>query len=339
MVQENNRRATDSGIHLKELIDVEEWQNLQDSLSVIANICLRLVDTNGVPITKPSLEPRLCKELLKTPVLKNKVCEKCLPTFLGGDSAVDKNLGFTCMADLKNFLIPLNFIDGKALGYIVFGPIILVMRKTKEEYRKEAEDLDVELDELWNALLEIRVMTYSRVQKIIELVKQVSEYVLRLAYERNKLKEEIGKVSAASALKLGKLLDSFLNLAVRVSRADTGSIMLLNEDKEELTIRSSYGLADEIVKSAKVGLGTGISGIAAKENKAFLIGESSPDKRLDIHLNRPAIASSMVVPLKMSNTVLGVINLSSLKPSSVRFNAESVQTVNKLAELTLLSIS
>lgn len=278
--QKNKNGSAGQEPLLKDLIDIGEWQKIQDSFSAIANMCIRTVDTNGLALTTPSSEPQLCK-LLKKTHLKKDICETCLPTFMGGYALVDKNLSFSCKPGLHQFLVPLRLPNDKVICYIIFGPVILVMRKSKEEYREIASPDSVQLNNLYNV---------------------------------------------------------FLDVAVQVSGADIGSVMLLDESMKELTIRSSYGLPDEVARNTKVKLGEGISGLAAKENKLLLISERPEENRIKHYLERPYIASSMVVPIKLRDRVLGVINLAALRSSSVRFDADNAKMINKLAELTTLAL-
>lgn len=100
----------------------------------------------------------------------------------------------------------------------------------------------------------------------------------------------------------------------------------------------SRGIADEIVKSARVKLGSGISGIAAKEGKPLLLDENTTDNRIRPYFSRPNISSSMVIPLKAENRLVGVMNLGALETSAVRFNKDNINLMNKLADLVTAAV-
>ena len=168
---------------LRDLIEREAWQKIQDKFSAVSGVGLRLVDAIGEFVTTYSGKPRLCAELLKESPLKNKVCgQGCLPTFLGGEAAVDRNLGFVCEATgLHNFVTPLRIDNGRALGYFIIGPVILVKPESKEDYRKRAEELCLDPEEFWSAIIEIKVMSFHGAQSLVELIKGVDEFCLKLA--------------------------------------------------------------------------------------------------------------------------------------------------------------
>jgi ligand-binding sensor protein/putative methionine-R-sulfoxide reductase with GAF domain len=314
----------------KDLIDINEWQKVQDTFSKIINVSLRTMDSEGKPLTVPTGEPRLCKELLKETPYGTDVCGPCLPTFLGGKAVIDKNLSFICPPGFHNFIAPLR-IDNKVVAYTILGPVVLVMRRTKEQYSKLAGELDVDLEKLWQEIQEIRVISFHRVQSLVELIKRVGEYILELSYDNLTGGKKVIKTASQ---KIKELLDLLLNVAMQVSGADMGSIMFLEKNKEELTIRVAEGLPDDVVIRTRVKLGEGVSGIVAKEGKSILVDENLSDNRIRKYLYRPYLKSSMVLPIQADEKVFGVLNLGALEVSSVRFNADNIEAMSKLIDLT-----
>lgn len=326
----------ESSPSLENLIHLEHWQKLQDIFSSITGLSLRTLDCNGNLLARPSGEPKLCLELLKNPQSLNESCDKCLPTFLGGKEIIDLNLSFSCHVGLHNFLVPLK-LDSKVLGYVVMGPLILVARKPREEYINTAERLSMELNHFWNLLLEIRVISFQRAQSIIEMIRVFSEYILKTAYTRITFEEQLSEIKDAQSSQVNSMLKVFLEVALQVSGADIGSIMLLKKDADELTIRVAKGIPDEIIKNVKVKLGEGISGTVARDDTPVLIDNDLKDNRIQKYLNRPYIQSSMVVPIKIENNVLGVMNLGALDISPVRFTTENLGRMSELINITTLA--
>jgi len=336
MEEKNKSNTKSQQLSLKDLIDINEWQKIQDNFSIITDLCMRTVAPKGNFITNPSKEPRLCKEVLMNSPSKEKVCGPCLPTFLGGRGVVDRNLSFSCQAGLFNFVAPLRIDTGNVLGYLIAGPVILVMRKSKEQYRNVAEELNVDLEDFWNAILEIKVVSFQGMQSLVELIKDIGEYTMKLAYQGLVRKEEV--VMARDSLKLSKLLNALLDVAFQVTGADVGSIMFFDKSNNQLTIRASRGIPEEVIQRTKVNLGEGISGIAAKERTAFLIDDEIRDNRIRPYLKRPNLSSSMVLPINVEEKIIGVINLGALKTSSVKFNGNNLQLMSKLIDLATIAL-
>ena len=323
----------DRPFSLKDLVDTKEWQRIQDSFSSLMGLGLRTLDAKGELFTLPSGEPRLCRELKQDSTIRKKFCG-CLPTFLGGKAVVDKNLGFTCGAGMQSFVVPLRN-NGWTLGYVIVGPVILVMRKPKDKYSNIAEELNLDAEDFWSALLEIKIISFQSVQSLLELIKDIGEYTIKQACICLKHGKEM--MMPIDSPKLNRMLNALLDVAFEVTGADIGSIMLKDEDKGELRIHSSKGLTNEVIKNTRVKVGEGISGIAAKEGASFVIDDNIKDNRIKRHLNRPYINSSMVIPIKVEDKVWGVINLGALKTSSVRFGVDNVHLVNRLIDLATVA--
>jgi ligand-binding sensor protein len=312
------------------LIAVKDWQKIQDTFAAIVNIRLRTVGPEGNPLTSASHQSNLCKNIITGTKYEPDICGKCLPTFLGGKAVVDKNLSYICPPGFYNFISPLK-IDHKVLAYVVIGPVILVMRRSKDAYRYLAEELGIDLDVLWKGISEIRVISFHRIQSIVELIRKVGEYILQMAYDNMMMGKDVF-VKANESFK--QVLDILLEVAIQVSGADMGSIMFLEKGGEELTIRASKNLPERVVSETRVKVGQGICGTAVKEDRPMLIDDKISDNRIKSYLSRPYLKSSMVLPIKIDDKVFGVMNLGALEVSSVRFNLDNIDSMNRIIDFT-----
>lgn len=319
-------------ISLKDLVNNKNWQEMQNSFSEISGIGIRILEENGRLFTIPSNTPRLCAEFLRNQPL-DKSADICLPTFLGGNGVVDKNLSYSCHhTGLRNFIIPLRLDENRIIGYIILGPVILIGREKKEEYNQLTEDLNISLDDLWSQLLEIKVVSLRGIKSMIKFIEDITEYAIKSTHS-NLLKE------SGHLTKLSRIFNILLDVAFEISQADIGSIMAVNEGGRDLTIHFSRGIPEEIINNTRVKFGEGISGIAAKEDRSFLINDKIADNRIKPYLRRPYIGSSMVLPIKTEDRVVGVMNLGALKGSETKFSEENIQAITKLMHLVNASIS
>jgi ligand-binding sensor protein len=326
-----------SYLDIVNLIDLKKWQQIQDNFSVVTDVGLRLVDAEGGLITKPSGQPRLCRELLKNHSSFGKACTFCLPTFLGGTGVVDKNLHFLCphSLELHNFVAPL-VLNSRVMAYYIIGPLALGNRKPKNEYEEIARESNLDLEELWSAILEIKVISFNSAQSLTELIKDLGEYTLKLSYQNRTREKE--SIMALGSPRLSKFLETLLDVAFEISGADIGSVMFLNKDTNDLTIKASKGIPDDVVKSTRVKLGSPLSGLAAAEGRSILLDTDTSDNRLTPYLKRPQINSSMIIPLKIEDDVVGVMNIGALDTSSVRFTQKNLNLMARLVDLTTLAI-
>jgi len=115
----------------------------------------------------------------------------------------------------------------------------------------------------------------------------------------------IGQV-LATPLDLGMRLDRVLEQAIDLLQADRGSIMLLDEDLEELVVRASRGL--QAWREFRVPLGEGIAGWVAEHGEPLILHDAVSDERF--RGVNPNIKSALAVPLRVEGKVIGVLNVS-----------------------------
>ncbi|MDB6053059.1 MAG: phospho-acceptor protein [Verrucomicrobiales bacterium] len=132
---------------------------------------------------------------------------------------------------------------------------------------------------------------------------------LKQRYERLQVLHQVSNV-LHSTLEPQHALELILGEAVRIMRASSGSIALINPTTGFLEIQASFGLppnADDL----KLKVGEGITGWVARHGKAARIGKVDEDPRY-IMLQR-TIRSELAVPLEVRGEVRGVINVDSLR--------------------------
>ena len=114
-----------------------------------------------------------------------------------------------------------------------------------------------------------------------------------------------------------QILDLLLEVLLKVMRAERGSIMLLDESCQELSIRSARGLKAEIIKKARVRLGSGVSGKVAASGQSIFLKGFSGGRRLNIkrdELVNPEIDTAYVAPIKLYDGTIGTVNINSFNP-------------------------
>lgn len=114
----------------------------------------------------------------------------------------------------------------------------------------------------------------------------------------------------ALSLNSQKIGHVIIDEAVKMIKADSASIMLIDEDKGLLRVLSAWGM--EYNPKTELKPGEGIAGYVFNSGKAEIINKVVSDKRFVAGANR--ICSIMCAPLKVKDKVLGVINISSEKP-------------------------
>jgi len=325
-----------NNINFKTLIGIDAWQEIQTNFSAVTQMPMRTVDLNGSALTNFSGAPQLCTEYLSGSPRLIKECTSCLPTFLGGKEITDQNLSYTCLLGLRNFVATLRIDAQTPLAYVIIGPVALINYKPKSEYAKIAQDLNLDLNELYNAITDVKLSSFNSMLSVVELIEDVGNYLIKAEYKNLVTQRE--STAVVNQDKLNQLLKVFLDVAFQVTGADAGSIMLLDKAKEELSIFASKGIEHAITKNARIKFGEGISGTVAKDRTSILINDRINNNRIRSYLTRPNLKSSMVLPLKFKEDTLGVVNLSTMRSSPVTFDANDLKIMDRLVDLVGLAL-
>lgn len=111
---------------------------------------------------------------------------------------------------------------------------------------------------------------------------------------------------------LEKVFESVTQMCVDAFDSQQTSLMIFDRDAQELVVRAVAGHAvPPTMMGAKLKLGEGIAGHAAKHGQPLLIG---PDFDVRTHtgleLRNASLTSAMVVPIILRDELVGVLNVS-----------------------------
>jgi signal transduction histidine kinase len=130
---------------------------------------------------------------------------------------------------------------------------------------------------------------------------------LRRRYERLKLLYDVSN-TLHSSLDAQEALQLIVGEAVRLTRATSGSVALLNPTSHALTIEAAHGLPDDAL-DLEMPVSIGLTGWVASHGQAVRVADVRKDKRYVAV--RPEVRSELAVPLQVNGEVRGVINVDS----------------------------
>ena len=89
--------------------------------------------------------------------------------------------------------------------------------------------------------------------------------------------EALSKVAnlIASGMYLDELLRLIVSVTAEVMNSKISSLMILDQEKKELTIRATQSVSEAYNKKANLKLGQGIAGLVASENKPIIVQDLS----------------------------------------------------------------
>ncbi len=135
-----------------------------------------------------------------------------------------------------------------------------------------------------------------------------------------------------------ELFRRMLEIAVGVTGAEGGSLMLLDEDSRELRISVAIGIEPELWPKIRVPLGEGIAGRAAADGNSLLLRGKADHHAFHIVRERLDIESAICVPLIHDARVLGVLNLHHATRADA-FSTSDLEFMEQLSALDARIIS
>jgi LytS/YehU family sensor histidine kinase len=165
---------------LKDIIDIEEFQKIQDDIACSTGIAIITVDYNGRPITKHSMCTGFCK-IMREENDSRELCEKC--DSIGGQESARIGLPYVykCYNGLIDFAVPI-ILDGQYIGALMAGQVFTEKSKSLElkkiilgkSNKKYDEKLMIEYKKLC-------VIPYKRIKSIGKMMFHISNYIVNQA--------------------------------------------------------------------------------------------------------------------------------------------------------------
>jgi len=245
---------------------------------------------------------------------------------------------------LHSFAIPVRVRDDFVIAYVVVGPVILNKRLKDSQYQAEAKENGINESELLGIMNEVRVVSQVMMISILNLLSEIIRDNIELSLHNKRVAEEkingkslpgkLDKVAEEiySSVRLDELLVTLLDVAIKMTETEGGSIMVVDDKQKDLTIKVSRGLDAKAIRNARVKIGEGIAGLAAKEKSSFVLdGQKSENNRVQKLLKRPKIKHALVMPLMDKKKVFGVLNLHTMKEENkIQENLDNLQYLSRL---------
>ena len=172
--------------------------------------------------------------------------------------------------------------------------------------------------------------------RLLEELK-LSNFILKRRLDELDALYEAGK-SIGSSTNLNDLLRQIVVLAATVTEAQVGSIMLLDEHKEFLRVAAAIGLEPDVVAQTRLPVGESIAGYVAKSGEPLVIADVESDPRFKrTNKEKYGAASMLCVPLRIKNSVLGVINMAN-KQGRTPFSEDDLRLLSTFASQAAVAV-
>lgn len=180
------------------------------------------------------------------------------------------------------------------------------------------------------------------VQSSLEKQKLRKEWVLLESRRATaSLQQQIGEMetlaelarSINSSLDQDSVLQAVVEAAVKLTNADEGSLLLLDENTGELYMRASLNFQDEFARTFRLPVEDTLAGSVLQSGQPMLLDENTPQKIKTSYL----VQSLIYVPLRIHDNVIGVLGIDN-REKKIPFRDHDVKLLSALAEFAAIAI-
>lgn len=253
----------DESMDIRKIVDLKEFQRIQDLFSRATGLAAIAVDAQGEYISKGSNFTDFCMKYTRGNAEGMIRCSRCDREGKGT---------YFCHAGLMDFAADL-IVDGEKVGAVIGGQVLPEVPDIGK-FRQIARELGINEEEYINALKKVPVRSEGMIRASAELFATVMNQWVNLVYYKkiNQTKmtvfnDESGKVQAAvkeikmktRSLKQTATMEKMLSLnasieAGRAGRAGVGFSVVAEEigrmaDESSVVYEEIHGLVDSVEHS------------------------------------------------------------------------------------------
>ena len=142
--------------------------------------------------------------------------------------------------------------------------------------------------------------------------------------------------AALAHLELDGLLAELLQRIRAILDVDTCTILLLDEQTDELVARASIGIEEEVARGVRIPVGRGFAGRVAGERRPIFLPDVDRADVLNPLLREKGVKSLLGVPLLVEGQPIGVLHVGSF--SAREFTQEEMDLLQLVADRAALAI-
>ncbi|RJP34116.1 MAG: GAF domain-containing protein [Actinobacteria bacterium] len=160
------------------------------------------------------------------------------------------------------------------------------------------------------------------------------------------LEDRIGELHAifeidkaiTSAIDLETVLQQIVQMSIGLLDAKISSIMLIDEESDELVIAAAHGLSESYIGKGPIKVGESIAGRVISEGRPIAVEDIRDDPRhvYSDHARSEGLCSLLSVPLSLKDRVIGVLNIYTDELHA--FNPHEINLFTSLASQAAIAI-
>ena len=319
----------------------EKWQKIQDLLSKIIGANLTLLDPSGALLAQSSQTTASCPKIALPLNSLSVSATDCLGSVVQG--SLERKL-HPCVHRLHFFALKIQ-MEGKRLGSLVLGPVLVGNRESEQTYRDLCRELELQEEHFLDRVREIKLFSHAAISTVLDFLEEISDSFLKFVSNKKEFRQLVDGLLLEmkrserffSSVCSNEAAEVLMDLALRVVKGDSGSILLWNEEDQNFYIKTARGIRPEITNGLRIPRKKGVAGWVAAEGKAVLIKKDVKNTILQERLKRPEIHASFVVPMTFQDRTLGVFCLNT-QSSNEKFSPDNLLLLDQLSKLASIAL-
>lgn len=180
-------------MHLKDAIDINAFQKIQDDIADATEMSIITVDYKGKSVTKHSRCSEFCK-LMRDSNSYSQLCERC-DSRGGLESArLEKPYIYICHKGLIDFATPI-IVGGQYLGSVMAGQVLMEsdseielenIVRVENKFEGLAKEEKEKVQKAYNRL---PVVSFKRIKSVAQMMFHISNYIVEEAISKMVQKE------------------------------------------------------------------------------------------------------------------------------------------------------
>lgn len=311
---------------LKDFVESRTWVVAKALLNKIGISYCWVVNPEGEFFFREEQDKLYCRMIKVTP----NGSEECNNTQLAAIQYANDNkipTVFPCHAGLLGFTCPI--ITNDTLIGIIGGCQVVNSSLGHAHYAQVIKSFSLDANAFSSSLSRAQSTTVEVLELDIELVSIVSQLHIESKIKHQQLSHKEGEVETISefyklfeesrtlilTLEPKKLYPLIVNLTARAMNAEIASLMIIDEETQEITIKAAIGLDEEHITKTKLMVGKGVVGYVAKTGEPLLVRDITSDTRFHVKKSSPKYYTKSLItaPLKVGDEIVGVINVNNMK--------------------------
>lgn len=201
-------------LEIGDIVDISMLQKFQDNFAIGMDCASVTVDRDGTPVTKPSSYTRFCDGFIHMTKIGDDRCAESHNRM--GEQAARTGRPFVgpCHAGLIDFAAPI-IINNELIGTVLGGQILSDKPKD-DNYRKVAQEIGVNEDDLVDAVNKVKIADMKNISAAAEVLFIVVNSLAEKGYTRIKL-EALAKQLASKFIEISSTLQELSASAISIS--------------------------------------------------------------------------------------------------------------------------